>query len=52
MAPSYRCYDFKDISAEKFDNKLAPHFCKNWIITLVLKKNAIFHKIGENRRKL
>jgi hypothetical protein len=37
----------------RFLRKLLQDFCKNWIITLVLKKHQFFHqKIGENRKKL
>jgi hypothetical protein len=49
---------FLNIFAEKFCKKMAffaqnkAKLCKNWIITLVFKKNAIFSpKIGKNRRK-
>jgi hypothetical protein len=50
-----RCYDFKNIFAEKFSKKLAffvqttASFCKNVIITLVFQKNANF--LAENWRK-
>jgi hypothetical protein len=55
-----RCYDFKNIFAEKFSGKIGvfysktkPNFEKKLIITLVFEKNAIFSpKIGKNRRKL
>jgi predicted secreted acid phosphatase len=54
-----RCYDFLNIFAEKFCEKMAflaqnkAKFGKKFIITLVLKKNAnFFPKIGKNRRKL
>jgi hypothetical protein len=54
-----RCYDFKNIFAEKIGKKLAFYaqnkakLCKNWIITLVFEKNANFFrrklaKIAEN----
>jgi hypothetical protein len=50
-----RCYDFKNIIAEKFSEKLAFLFknkgklCKLLIISLVFEKNAIF--FAENWRK-
>jgi hypothetical protein len=54
-----RCYDFLNIFAEKFSEKMAfstknkAKLCKNLIITLVFEKNANFSpKIVENRRKL
>jgi hypothetical protein len=54
-----RCYDFKNIFAEKFGENIGvfsqttASFCKNVIIKLVFEKNAIFSpKIGKNRRKL
>jgi hypothetical protein len=55
-----RCYDFKNIFAEKFCEKLAffaqnkAKLCKNWIIALlVFEKTPIFSpKIGINSRKL
>jgi hypothetical protein len=54
-----RCYDFLNIFAEKFSEKMAfltqnkAELCKNLIITLVFDKNANFlPKIVENRRKL
>jgi hypothetical protein len=54
-----RCYDFKNIFAEKIAKKLVfftqnkGKLCKILIITLVFEKNANFlPKIGKNRRKL
>jgi hypothetical protein len=54
-----RCYDFLNIFAEKFCEKIRvfaqnkAKLCKNWIIALVFEKNANFsQKIGKNRRKL
>jgi hypothetical protein len=52
-----RCYDFKNIFAEKFSEKISVFDSKNFekklIITLVFKKNDNFWpKIGEKRRKL
>jgi hypothetical protein len=50
-----RCYDFKNIFAEKFSKKLAfltenkAKLCKILIITLVCEKNANF--FAENCRK-
>jgi hypothetical protein len=51
-----RCYDFLNIFAEKFCAKNWCFFaqnkaklCKNWIITLIFEKNAIFSpKIAAN----
>jgi hypothetical protein len=50
---------FKIFAPKNLAKKLAffaqnkAKLCKNWIITLVFEKNAIFSpKIGENRRKL
>jgi hypothetical protein len=49
----------KIFSLKNFAKKLAflthnkAKLCKNWIITLVFEKNAIFSpEIGKNRRKL
>jgi hypothetical protein len=50
-----RCYDFLNIFAEKFGEKMAfltqnkAKLCKNMIITLVFEKNANF--FAENCRK-
>jgi hypothetical protein len=56
---SYRCYDFKNIFAEKFCEKIGvldskqSQILKKMIIALVFEKNAVFsQKIGKNRRKL
>jgi hypothetical protein len=51
-----RCYDFKNIFAEKlaFYAQTTASFCKNLIITLVFEKKTprFSPKIGKNRRKL
>jgi hypothetical protein len=53
--PPDRCYDFKNIFAEKFSEKMAfstqnkAKLCKILIITLVFEKNANF--FVENRKK-
>jgi hypothetical protein len=56
---TYLCYDFRNIFAKKIGEKIGvftqttASFSKNWIITMVFEKNAIFPpKIGKNRRKL
>jgi hypothetical protein len=53
-----RCYDFKNIFAEKFNEKTVvfdskqSHILKKIIITLVFKKNTnISPKIGKKSRK-
>jgi hypothetical protein len=54
-SPWDRCYDFKNILGEKFSEKIGvfdSELRQILIITLVLKKNAIFsQKTGENCRK-
>jgi hypothetical protein len=54
-----RCFDFKNIFAEKFGEKIGvfdsnkAKLCKILIIKLILRKTPIFsQKIGKNRRKL
>jgi hypothetical protein len=54
-----RCYDFKNIFAEKFSEKIGvltqnkAELCKKLIVTWVFKINAIFcPKIVKNLRKL